>query len=311
MDMLQALAIFQRVAETGSFTRAADGLGLATSSVSAAVQKLEARLGVGLLQRTTRRVHLTGEGEMLYERAVRLLADAAEMDALFHAGTPPGGQLRVEVPARIARKLVAPALPEFLRRYPDVRIELGSTDKFSDLLEEGIDCVLRVGESGELDLAVRPLGQLQQTTCATPALLARHGVPDSLDRLSALPAVHFGRVAAGKPEQWEYMGDGQRQLVPMRGSVAVNNAEAYLACCRAGLGAIQVPRYDVAELIARGELVEIVIPGYQPPPLPVAVLYPPRRRLSRLLQLFIDWLEQQMIPHTIAVPAAVPAPPPR
>jgi len=299
MDLLQSLAIFQRVAETGSFTRAADGLGLATSSVSAAIQKLEERLGVGLFQRTTRRVRLTGEGELLYERAGRLLSEATEVDGLFRAEQPPEGLLRVEVPARIARRLIAPALPDFLRRYPDVRLELGSTDKFSDLLEEGIDCVLRVGESGEQDLASRPLGRLPQTTCASPALLVEHGMPTDLPGLALLPAVHFGRVAAGKPELWEYLDDrhGRTHELAMHGRVAVSNAEAYIACCLAGLGVIQVPRYDVAHLIARGELREILIPGFQPPSLPIAVLYPPRRRQSRLLRLFVDWLESQISPH--------------
>lgn len=297
MDLFQSLSIFQRVAETGSFTRAADALGMATSSVSAAVQKLEQHLGVPLFQRTTRRVQLSSEGELLYERAARLLADAADTAALFRQDRPPGGQLRVEVPARMARLLVAPALPAFLARHPDVRIELGSTDRISNLVEEGIDCVLRVGALGEVDLVARRLGVLRQATCASPALIAQHGLPATLEALAALPVVHFGRVPIGRTELWEYEGDGRVHALEMRGRVSVNNAEAYIACCRSGLGMIQVPRYDVAGLIERGELVEIAVPGYQLPPLPVAVLYPPQRRLSRLLHLFIDWLDEQVAPH--------------
>lgn len=296
MDLLQTLTLFQRVAETGSFTRAADALGMATSSVSAAVQKLEQHLGVPLFQRTTRSVRLSSEGEQLYERAARLLADAVETENLFRGDRAPGGQLRVEVPARMGRTLIAPALPGFLARYPQASIELGSTDRRANLVDEGIDCVLRVGAAGELDLVERPLGRLPQTTCASPALIAAHGMPGTLDALAQLPVVHFGRVAVGKTEDWEYLHEGRSRTLPMQGKVSVTSAETYIACCLAGIGLIQVPRYDVAGLLQSGELVEIVVPGCEPPSLPVAVLYPPQRRLSRLLHVFIDWLEELLAP---------------
>lgn len=299
MDLLQALSIFQRVAETGSFTRAAGALDMATSSVSAAVQKLEQHLGAPLFQRTTRHVRLSSEGEQLYERAARLLTDAADTEDLFRKHRSPGGQLRIEVPARMAHRLIAPALPAFLARYPEARIELGSTDRLSNLVEEGIDCVLRVGIPKEVDLVIRPLGKLEQTTCASPGLIAQYGLPDSLQALTALPVVHFGRVPIGKSETWEYENQGQRHILEMHGRTSVSNAETYIACCRAGLGMIQVPRYDVAELIEQGELQEIVLPGFALAALPVSVLYPPQRRLSRLLHVFIDWLDEQIAPHAI------------
>ena len=299
MDLFQSLALFQRVAKTGSFTRAADALGMATSSVSAAVQKLEQHLGVPLFQRTTRSVRLSSEGEQLYERASRLLADAAETESLFRGGRSPGGQLRVEVPARMGRTLIVPALPGFLARYPQASIELGSTDRRANLVDEGIDCVLRVGETGELDLVERPLGRLPQTTCASPALVAAHGMPSTLDELARMPVVHFGRVAIGKGEDWEYLRDGHVRTLRMWGNVSVTSAETYIACCLAGLGLIQVPRYDVAGLLQGGELVEIVVPGCAPPSLPIAVLYPPQRRLSRLLHVYIDWLEELLAPYVV------------
>lgn len=296
MDLLQTLTLFQRVAETGSFTRAADALDMSTSSVSAAIHRLERHLGVPLFQRTTRSVRLSSEGEQLYERAIRLLADAVETEHLFRGDRAPGGQLRVEVPARMGRTLIAPALPGFLARYPEASIELGSTDKRANLVDEGIDCVLRVGEPSAPDLVERSFGRLPQTTCASPALLARHGTPATLEELARLPVVHFGRVAVGKAENWEYLRDGRVHALRMRGNVSVASAETYIACCLAGLGLIQVPRYDVAGSLLSGELVEVVLPGYAPPSLPVAVLYPPQRRLSRLLHVFIDWLEELLAP---------------
>ncbi|KAF1709781.1 LysR family transcriptional regulator [Pseudoxanthomonas kalamensis DSM 18571] len=298
MDLLQSLGIFSRVAEAGSFSRAADALGMATSSVSAAVQRLEQHLGVPLFQRTTRKVRLSSEGEVLYERAAQLLGDAEDVRGLFRRDRLPSGQLRVEVPARIARTLIAPALPGFLARYPDISLELGSTDRLSNLVEEGIDCVLRVGELNVSGLVARPLGRFAVGTFASPALIERHGMPTDPPTLARLPVVHFGRIAAGKHENWEYQDDsGQLLSLDLRGSVSVGNAEAYIACCEAGLGMIQVPRYDVAELLALGRLVEIVLPGLHAPSLPVSVLYPPSRRLSRALQAFVEWLDDLLAPH--------------
>ena len=298
MDLLQTLTIFQRVAETGSFTRAALALDMATSSVSSAVQRLEKHLGVPLFQRTTRRIRLSSEGELLYERSARLLADAAETEVLFRQDRVPGGQLRVEVPARIARTLLAPALPDFLQRYPQASLELGSSDRFSNPVDDGIDCVLRVGEPGAADLVAKPLGHFPQATCASPGLLARHDRPTSLAALAELPIVHFGRIAIGKTETWEYRHvDGRIRQLQMGGRISVSNAETYIACCLSGVGLIQVPRYDVEDLIASGRLVELDIPGWAPPPLPVSVMYPPQRRLSRLLHAFIEWLQERLAPH--------------
>lgn len=298
MDLLQSLDVFGRVADAGSFSKAADQLGMAPSSVSTAVQRLEQHLGVPLFQRTTRRVRLSSEGELLLERARRLLSDAEDMRGLFHREHALSGQLRVEVPARIARKLVAPALPAFLDQHPALAIELGSTDRLSHLAEEGIDCVLRVGETAVPELVSRSFGRFAQVNCASPALLARHGMPANPAGFAHLPAVHFGRIAAGKGERWEFLdARGHLHAVQLHGRVSVANAETYIACALAGLGVIQVPRYDVADLLAAGQLVEIRLPGLNLPGLPVTALYPSQRRLSRALQCFIDWLDALLTPH--------------
>jgi len=296
MDLIQQLQIFQRVAESGSFTRAAELQGMAPSSVSAAIQKLEQHLGTQLFQRTTRQVRLSSDGELLYSRSLGLLAEADGIEQLFRRDGPPAGLLRVEVPARMARLLVAPALPEFLQRYPGIDLDLGGTDRISDLVGEGIDCVLRVGPVGDLNLAARRLGQLPQVTCGSPALLARHPPAVDLDNVRALPIVHYGHVPTGRPEEWEFATSDGIAAVPMRGRVSVGNAEAYIACALSGLGLIQVPRYDVADLLASGTLLE-VLPTHPPPPVSVTALYPPQQRPSRVLQVFIDWLEQLIAPH--------------
>ena len=300
MNLLQHLQVFVRVVESGSFSRAAEHMGLAASSVTASVQKLETGLGTRLLQRTTRQVRPTADGEQLYERAMRLLADAEETQTLFRQqGTQARGRLRVEVPARIARLIIAPALPGLMAQHPELEIELNSSDRISDLVEAGIDCVLRVGAAGAPHLAARPLGELRMVTCASPALVARFGMPASPDELSRFPAIHYGPMPSGGQDEWELGIKGQRHHVPMRGRMAVNNTESYVACCIAGLGVIQAPAYDVQVEIASGNLVEL-LEHHPPAPLSLQVFYPGQHGQSRRLRIFIDWLAALMAPHTQA-----------
>ncbi|MCW5581126.1 MAG: LysR family transcriptional regulator [Luteimonas sp.] len=296
MDLLLHLRIFQRVAEAGSFSRAAEQLGLAPSSVSAAVQKLERHLGARLLQRTTRRVHASSDGALLLARCRTFLNDAGEVEQLFRSGERPAGLLRVEVPARMARLQIAPALPGFLAAYPGASIDFGGSDRITDLVGEGIDCALRVGDPGDVNLAARSLGQLRHATCAAPALLARHPPVRRVTDLAALPAIHFGRHPLTRREPFEFLVGDVPVVQPMQGRVAVGNAETYIACALAGLGVIQVPRYDVVDQLRDGSLVEL-LPQYPPPSQPLNALYPAQHRGSRLLHAFIDWLEALMAPY--------------
>lgn len=305
MDLLRALQIFVRVAESGGFARAGERLQTAPSTVTTMVQQLEAHLGTRLFQRTTRRVRLTADGELLYERSERLLADAEEIAALFSGGTP-SGRLRVEVPARIGRLIVAPALPSFIERHPALDVELTSSDRIADLVEEGIDCVLRVGGTDSDYLIAQPLGEMHQITCASPAYLARHGVPEDLDDLRRHHIVHFAPLARDRTETWQY-GEGAGIVeLALRGRVTVNNAEAYIACCKAGLGLIQIPAYDVAAAIGRGELAA-VLPQYTPPSLPIRLLYTHRLGLTRGVRTLAEWLQQLVAEHILAVQARLRA----
>ncbi len=171
MDRLDSMRVFLRVAETGSFTKAADLLDMPRATVSAAVQQLEAQLGSRLLHRTTRQVQLTHDGSVVLERCRHLLEDMEELESLFHDGSRASGRLKVDVPSRVARLLIAPALPEFFRQHPDIELELGSSDRSVDLVQEGVDCVLRVGQLGNSSLVARRLGEMQLINCASPAYL--------------------------------------------------------------------------------------------------------------------------------------------
>lgn len=291
VDRIDLFRIFARVVDCASFTRAADMLGMPRSSVSAAVAELEARVGARLLHRTTRKVAPTRDGAAFYERCVALVADVEETEGLFRqAGTRPSGRLRVDVPGRIGRLVVAPALPAFLATYPEIDIDLGVTDRAIDLIGDGVDCVLRVGPLTDSGLVARPLGRLPLLNVASPAYLAAHGVPETPDDLADHWAVNYASPSTGRVEPWEWVEGGELRTRPMRARVTVNGAEAYIACCLAGLGMIQIPAYDVRRHLEQGELVE-VLPAHRAEPLPMALLYPHRQHLSRRVQVFADWLE--------------------
>jgi len=291
MDRIDLLQVFVRVAETGSFTRAADRLGLPRASVSTAVQQLETRLGSRLLHRTTRRVGLTPDGEVMLERARALVADMEDMEQQFlPARGQVSGRLKVDVPSRIARRLIAPALPDFFALHPAIELELGSSDRAVDLVLEGIDCALRVGPLANSSLVARPLGHFTLINCASPAYLQRHGTPRTPADLPEHVAVNYASPTSGRAAPWEWLRDGETSTLRMRSQVAANNAETYIACALAGLGLIQIPAYDVREHLASGELVE-VLPDARAEPLPVQLVYPHRRNLSRRMQAFAGWLE--------------------
>ncbi|WP_336959909.1 LysR family transcriptional regulator [Sphingobium aquiterrae] len=178
MDRIDLFRTLIRVVECASFTRAADMLGIPRSSVSAAIQELEARVGARLLHRTTRRVSPTQDGVAFYDRCLRLIADVEETEGLFRQiSVGPRGMLRIDVPGRIGRLIIAPALPDFFARYPDIEIGLGVTDRAVNLVEDSIDCVLRVGPLADSGMIARSIGELPLINVASPDYIARYGIP--------------------------------------------------------------------------------------------------------------------------------------
>ncbi len=304
MDILQRCRIFIRVAEAASFTRAAETLALPRSSVSAAVQELEARLGTRLLHRTTRQVSLTPDGSVFLERSRHLLAEAEEMESLFrHTAAQPSGKLRIDVPSRIGRLLIAPALPAFLNTYPEIEIELGSSDRPVNLVADSVDCVIRVGRLADSGLIARKIADLPVISVASPDYLRRCGAPADITDLSRHQAVLYASPSTGRIEEWEWDDGITVRTVPMAGRVVVNSAETYIACCLAGLGLIQIPEYDVREHLARGALVE-VMPLRRPAPMPAHFLYADRRHASLRLRVFMAWASTLFDPRLRAPPEA-------
>ncbi|MEH6437530.1 LysR family transcriptional regulator [Massilia sp. DD77] len=289
MDRFQEMHIFVRIVERRSFSAAAEDLQLPRATVTNAIKRLEKRLGARLLDRTTRVVAPTLDGQAYYERCVRLLGDLAEMESVFSRAAP-AGLLRVSVQSTLARHVVAPALPGFLARYPAVELRISEGDRLVDLVREGIDCVLRVGNLQDSSMVGQALAQLDQVTCASPDYLARSGRPQALEDLDRHEAVNFVSSATGRPYPLEFMQGGELRQRTLPGSVTVTGADMVTACAVAGLGIVQVPRYRIEAELRSGGL-EVLLPELPPPTLPVSVLYPQNRQLSPRVRVFVDWLK--------------------
>lgn len=305
MSPFDRMHIFVRVAELASFTQAAEALGIPKASASTAVQQLETQLGTRLLHRTTRRVQLTQDGQAYYERCKDLLADVDELQSMFQHPDGAGlkGRVRIDMSTGMARNVVVPRLPELLARHPGLEVELSSTERRVDVVREGFDCVLRTGAVVDSSLVARPLGLARLVNCASPAYLRAHGTPRSLADLPGHRLVHFVNTLGARSAGFEAVVDGALVLTPMQGALTVNNAEAYMAGCLAGLGLIQVPHLGVVDLLARGDLVE-VLPQLAAPPMPLTLMYANRRNLPRRVRTVMDWLAQVVAEHLARVAAA-------
>ncbi|OCC03101.1 transcriptional regulator [Labrys sp. WJW] len=288
MDRFDTIRLFTRIVERRSFTRAAQDLGLPRSTVTEAIRQLETRLGVRLLQRTTRVVTPTLDGEAYYHRCLAILADIEDAEAAF-GDTKPRGLLRIDVHGTLARHFLMPGLADFLERYPGLQLHIGEGDRLVDLVREGIDCVIRTGDLQDSSMVARRVAMLAEATCANPAYLARHGVPATPDDLEGHRMVGFVSSATGSVMPLEFQVDGTIRHVSLPTALTVTGSEALFGGALAGLGLIQVPRYHLLPYFADGRLIE-VLPAHPPTPTPVSLLYPQNRQLSPRVRVFIDWV---------------------
>jgi len=287
MDRFDAMRVFTRVVERRSFTLAAKDLGLPRSTVTDAVKQLEARVGVQLLQRTTRQVSPTLDGEAYHRRCLALIADLEDAEGAF-AGTKPKGVLRLEVQGTLARNFLLPSLPDFLAEYPGIEISMSEGERWIDVVREGVDCVLRFGNLPDSDLVVRRVLMLERLTCAAPSYFARFGVPSDIAALDGHRMIGLRSFTTGNLRPMEFMVEGTLHNTMLPTTLSVTGTESYLATAQLGLGLVQVPRFHAAADLARGTLVEI-LPEYRPPSMPVSLLYPRNRQLSPRVRAFIDW----------------------
>lgn len=291
MDKLQAMQVFVHVVDLNGFARAADMLGLPRASVTTIIQGLEAHLGCRLLQRTTRSLSLTADGQTFYERAQRILAEVEEVETIFIDGKRhPRGRLHVDMPTSIGRLVVVPALRDFHALYPDIELKLGMNDRQIDIVQEGVDCVLRIGALPDSSLVARRLGRLSRLTCASPAYLERFGTPERLEDLAGHRGVrYFSPHLGNRSYPFDFVRDGVELEVPLTGPVAVNDSEAYVACGVEGYGLIQPALFMAVDRLLSGELVEI-LPQHRPSPMPISAVYPQNRQPSHRVRLFVDWV---------------------
>lgn len=292
MDRFQAMQVFTRVVDANSFTLAADTLGLPRATVTTTIQSLERLLKVRLLNRTTRRLSLTPDGASYYDHCVRILADIEDAEASFHDVTRgPKGRLRIDAPPSIGRLILLPALCEFHARYPDIELAIGMSDRPVDMVQEAVDCVIRVGELADSTMVAKRIGTFESITCAAPSYLERYGEPRNIDQLDQHRAVHYFSGRTGRNIDWSFMVDGRVKEVAVKGAVSVNDAEAYVTCGLKGFGLIQPARYMVAPHLESGALREI-LPAWRPQSLPISVVYLHNRHLSPKVRVFVDWITE-------------------
>ncbi|WP_417824881.1 LysR family transcriptional regulator [Thalassospira lucentensis] len=290
LDRFEEMRNFVRVVERKSFTKAAGDLLIPRATMTNSIQRLEARLRTRLLDRTTRTVVPTLDGDAYYRRCVDILAELEEADGIFRR-TDPRGLLRVNLQGTLARKFIIPCLPEFLERYPCIDLMISDGDRFVDLVHEGFDCVVRSGGLSDSSMIARRLAILREATIASPDYIARMGMPETLEDLKTQghTMVSFLSGADDKPVPLDFTVNGTVRQIMLPASISVTGADSYAACAYAGLGLVQVPRYRVADDLVTGRLVDI-LPEFPPDPMPVSILYPQNRQLSVRVRVFVDWV---------------------
>ncbi|WP_339531528.1 LysR family transcriptional regulator [Pseudomonas mucidolens] len=290
MDRLTSLLLFTRIVEQGSFSRAAAALKIPRATATHAIKQLEARLSTRLLERTTRQVRPTLDGQAFYERCVHVLSELDDAESsLRNVASNPRGTLRVDMSSVHASHIVLPRIDDFRNRYPGIDLVVSSGDRLIDLVREGVDCVIRAGVPRDSTLVARRLALMPQVICASPEYLACFGTPRHPDELQAHQAVGFFSSGNTVDHGLDLVVEGELRLFTLGGWMATNDAESYRVCALRGCGLVQLPRYHVEEELRDGSLVE-VLGEWASPEMPLSALYPYHRQLSPRVRVFIDWL---------------------
>ncbi len=291
MNSLQQIAAFTDTARHGSFAAAARETGSAPSTLAKAVARLEQRLGVKLFHRTTRQVSLTPDGERLFNRCRRLLEEVEELQA-DAAGVRQAvtGTLRVDLPIVLGRRWFLPVLADLLRRHPGLALDVRLHDSYVDLVKEGIDLAVRVGDLKDSTLVSRRFSSQSMALVASPAYLSERGVPRRIEQLESHDALVFRMPSTGRDRPWQFRRRGRAIEMHPKSRVRINDGEGLVQAALLGQGLAQVPEYFVREPLAAGELVE-VLPGLRPAPLPLSIVYPGARLVPQRVRVLIEALQ--------------------
>ncbi|WHI53294.1 LysR substrate-binding domain-containing protein [Microbulbifer sp. MLAF003] len=295
MDKLDAMRLYVRIVERGSFTAASSDLDVPRSTSTQVINKLEKQLGVRLLQRSTRKVKATLDGELYYQRCLSILSDVEEAEGAFK-GSLPKGEVRVDVQGTIARYFVMPKLPQFFERYPDITLVMSEGDRWVDLVQEGVDCAIRYGHLADSELIARRLTMLDRLTCASPGYLERYGTPKSLRDLSHHRAVALRSITTGKSTPLSFCVGDKVETMEAIAPITVTGTESYRDAVKLGIGLAQFPRFHVEKDLTEGNLIE-VLPNIRPPSEPVSVVFTQNRFLSPRVRTFIEWLTEIFADH--------------
>lgn len=291
MDRLDVMRLFARIVERRSFTLAANDMEIPRSTATKVIAEMEARLGARLLQRTTRVVRPTLDGEAFYQRCLRILDDVEDAEGVFR-NVQAKGLLRIEVQGTLARHFLFPGLPDFFERYPGIELSMSENDRWVDLVQEGVDCVLRYGHLRDSELVARQVAMLERLTCATPAYLEKFGTPSGIGDLDGHRAVSLRSITTGMVTPLEFGSGEKMRTITLPSTLTVTGTESYLAGIRLGLGMAQVPRFHVEDDLRRGALIEI-LKDAPPPSMPVSLVYPRTRQLSPRVRAFMDWAARE------------------
>jgi len=291
MPDFEAWAIFAKVAERGSFSQAADELGLAKTTVSKAISRLEERLRTTLIHRTTRKLSLTESGRLALDRARRIAADGSDIEAdILEESASPRGLIRLAVTTAFGVSAVAPILPDFLALHPEIEVDLCLTDNDIDIIVDNFDCVLQIGPAADSSLRISRMLSFRRVLVAAPAFIERYGMPDHPRDLEHMPAVIPSHVPWG--EQWRFERPGEACNVQVKGRLRMNNASAMIPAALAGVGMAALPVYFVWEEMRDGRLVEM-LPDWVSPPGSVYVVTPPGRARPIRVRLLLEFLKQR------------------
>jgi DNA-binding transcriptional LysR family regulator len=292
MDKFSAMQAYVRVVEAGTFTKAADSMGLPKPTVTRLIQTLEKHLQTKLLNRTTRRVTVTADGAAYYDRALRILSEMDELESsMSRAKANPRGRLRIDVAATVGQLLLIPALPDFHVRYPEIQIDLGVSDRPVDLIGENVDCVLRGGEIIDQSLVARRIGEFHLVLGATPDYLKRHGTPAHPNELEdgAHHVVNYFSHRTGRPFPFTFTRGAEVIELTAKHIVSVNDSSANLAAGLAGLGIVRTTTFQARPHFDSGTLVPVLL-DWCADTIPIHVVYPPNRHLSTKVRVFVDWV---------------------
>jgi DNA-binding transcriptional LysR family regulator len=292
MDRLEGMEVFARVVEAESFSAAARDLGLSKSAVSKQVSRLEDRLGVRLLNRTTRRLSLTEAGAAFYQGCQRAVAEAeAAEQAITHLAAAPRGTLKVNAPMSFGVCHLTPALSDFVARYPELTVDMALNDRMVDLVEEGFDVGIRIAVLRDSSLIARRLAPLRRVLCAAPGYLAARGMPLALDDLYAHHCLLYSYQVAG--DHWGFSGPGGERRLKVRGRLRVNNGDALLEAALAGLGIAFLPSFICGEALRAGRLVHLLPEWSAPDDAAIHAVYPAGRNLLPKVRVFVDFLAER------------------